>query len=126
MGRGDISAVIRQAIFLVRKDDQPIAEGLLLKALEKYPNNPDLIGVLGWIYKTWRPPRLTDARQNFNRAWQLRSTNEEMYKHWCQMEIEEDEWTNAAEAALKGLKWCLAADCCYTLLDLPRADLEGS
>ncbi len=105
VGRGDIGAVIRQAVFLVRKDDQPGAEGLLQKALQKYPNDPALIGFLGWVYKTWHPPRLTDARQNFNRAWQLRSANEEMYKHWCRMEIEEHEWTSAADAALKGLQW---------------------
>lgn len=102
--RGDIGAVIRQAVFLVRNNDQPSAESLLQKALQKYSNDPYLIGFLGWVYKTWHPPRLTDARQNFYRAWQLGSADEEMYKHWCRMEIEEDEWTSAADAALKGLQ----------------------
>lgn len=102
--RPQISAIIRQAVFLVRNRNWRQAEQLMEEALKKYVNDPDLLGFLGWIYKTWEPPRITDARENFKRAWQLKCAHEELYKHWSRMEIEQREWTKAAEAAERGLK----------------------
>jgi len=52
----------------------------------------------------WEAPRLTDARLTFKRASQLKCSNLEMYKHWVRMELDEHEWTRAAEAAENGLK----------------------
>jgi len=104
IGRGDVGALIRQAVLLIRDYRHLEAEELLLKALQKYPSDPDLIGILGLVYKTWQPPRITDARERFNRSWQLKCLKQEMYEHWCRMEIKEYEWTRAAEAAEKGLK----------------------
>jgi hypothetical protein len=103
-GRADIAAIIRQAVLLVRNHQQQDAEQLLQKALEKYLNDRDLTGFLGWVYKAWDPPRLTDAREGFHRAWQLKCANAEMYRHWSQMELNEREWTRAAVAAEKGIK----------------------
>jgi tetratricopeptide (TPR) repeat protein len=103
-GRPQVAAIIRQSVFLVRNRDLPQAEQLLKTALEKYPNDPDLLAFLGWVYKAWDPPRVTDAREHFNRAWQLKGGNEEMYKHWSRMESDQREWTKAAEAAERGLK----------------------
>ena len=104
IGRGEVGALIRQATFLVRNQEQARAEKLLLQGLDKYLNDPDLLGFLGWIYKAWDPPRLTDARTTFKRAAQLKCSNVEMYKHWARMELEEHEWTKAAEAAESALK----------------------
>jgi len=101
-GKGAIGAIIRQAVFLERGHQFPEAEQLLLNALEKYASNPDLTGVLGKLYKSWN--RITDARERFKRAWQLKCSKQEMYEHWCNMEIREREWTKAATAAEKGLK----------------------
>ena len=105
IGRGAVGAIIRQALFLERSTKLNDAEKLLLNALEKYHTNADLYGVLAKIYKNWRPPRINDAREKFYRAWQLRCSKQEMYEHWCQLEIREKEWTKAAVAAEKGLKW---------------------
>ncbi|HLG95881.1 MAG TPA: ATP-binding protein [Bryobacteraceae bacterium] len=102
--RSEVAAIIRQAVFHVRNQDMLAAESLLSSALEKYVNDPDLTGFLGWIYKAWEPPRVTDAREKFKRAYQLKCPNEEMYEHWCRMELREQEWTKAAEAAECGLK----------------------
>lgn len=111
--RSEVGAIIRQAVFHVRNQDKLAAELLLSSALEKYVNDPDLTGFLGWIYKAWEPPRVTDAREKFKRAHQLKCRNEEMYEHWCRMELREQEWTKAAEAAECGLK--LVEDS-YTLM----------
>jgi len=105
VGRGDVGAIIRQATFHVRTQEQPSAEKLLQQALEKYPNDPELMGFLGWVYKAWEPSRVTDARIHFRRACQLKCSNSEMYKHWARLELEEHEWTSAAEAAEKGLEY---------------------
>lgn len=104
-GRVAVGALIRQAMYLLRVFKYQESEELLLKGLTTHENNPDLIGVLGVVYKAWSPTtRLTDAREKFQRAWQLKNTIPEMYVHWCRMEIREQEWTKAAEAAGKGLK----------------------
>lgn len=103
-GNKEIAAIIRQAVFLVRNRQQDTAEQLLHKALEKYPDDPELTAFLGWVYKTWDIPRVTDAREKFHRAWQLKCSNAEMYRHWSRMESDEHEWTKAAEAAEKGIK----------------------
>jgi hypothetical protein len=105
VGRGDVFAIIRQAILHVRNHETGKAEALLLRALEKFPNDSDLHGVLGFVYKCWTPRRTTDARDRFRRAWQLRSPEEQMYRHWSRMEIGEGEWSKAAEAAERGLKF---------------------
>jgi hypothetical protein len=101
--RGEVGTIIRQAVFQVRNRDMLAAESLLVNALEKYVNDPDLMGFLGWVYKAWEPVRLTDAREKFKRAYQLKCRNEEMYIHWCRMEAWEREWTKVAEAAERGL-----------------------
>jgi tetratricopeptide (TPR) repeat protein len=103
-GRPQVAAIIRQAVFSVRNKDFRQAEQLLTKALEKFPNDADLLGFLGWVFKAWDPPRITDARENFKRAWQLKCDNEGMYKHWSRMELDLHEWTKAAESAERGLK----------------------
>lgn len=103
VGRGDIGALIRQAVLLVKASDEQEAEVLLTRALEIYPNNPDLIGVLGFVYRRMQPPRYTDARACFQRSHQLNSKTDDMYKHWSRMEADLQEWTKAAEAAECGL-----------------------
>ncbi|HKO63335.1 MAG TPA: hypothetical protein VJV03_19380, partial [Pyrinomonadaceae bacterium] len=103
-GRGAVAAIVRQAVFLVKGSKHVEGEALLLNALQKYESDPDLLGVLGWVYKAWHPPRVIDARERFNRASQLRASRTEMYEHWCQMELREHEWSKAAEAAERGLK----------------------
>jgi len=104
VGRGEVSAIIRQGIFLLRVSKHKEAEQLLVNALSKYAGNPDLFGVLGVVYKAWKPARLSDAREKFNRAFQLKCAKQEMYEHWYEMEEREKEWTMAALAAEKGLK----------------------
>jgi len=102
--RGDIAAIIRQAIYLIRATKYEEAENLMVEANIKYPNNPDITGVLGFVYKSWQPVRLTDAREKFSRASKLISSKPEMYDHWCRMELREHEWRKAAEAAEAGIK----------------------
>lgn len=102
-GRGDIGGYIRQAVLLIKNDEEEQAQALLSRALDIYPNDPDLIGVLGMVYRRMRPPRNTDARNCFIRSDQLNNKSEEMYKHWSRMELDLREWTKAAEAAEKGL-----------------------
>ncbi len=99
-----IGAIIRQSLFCVRAKKMTDAELLLVNALKKFPSDTDIIGVLGLVYKSWVPTRITDAREKFTRAYQLKSKKEDMYVHWAKMEIEVSEWTKAAAAAENGLK----------------------
>jgi hypothetical protein len=102
--RRRIGEYVAQAVALVRQDRHRAAEETLLAGIEKYPNNTDLLAQLGWVYRRWKPrARITDAREMFNRASALQCHNEQMYRHWSEMEADESEWTLAAAAAESGL-----------------------
>ena len=103
--RQRVGQYIRQAVTLVKLDDHANAERTLLQASDLYPENPDLLGMLGWVYKTWKPrPRYTDARAQFTRASDLKGAKSETYCHWSDMERTQSEWSSAAVAAEKGLE----------------------
>ena len=103
--RNAIGLYISQAISLVRVDKHTEAEETLLKARNAHPEHPDLCGVLGWVYKNWKPePRYTDARIQFIRAYELHSSKEEMYKHWSEMEQKQRYFSASADAAEKGIE----------------------
>ena len=77
----------------------------MLQAVDSHPDNPDLHGTLGWVYKNWKPkPRPTDARRYFIRAAELKAQKEDPYRHWWEMESDLLEWTSAAQAAEVGLE----------------------
>ena len=102
--RQRVGQYIRQAVTQVKLNEHASAEESLLEALSLYPENSDLHGYLGWVYKAWNPnPRYTDARKQFTRAAELKSFKEDTYRHWWDIEREQSEWTSAAEAAEKGL-----------------------
>jgi tetratricopeptide (TPR) repeat protein len=105
---------IRQATLLVRGDEHEKAEVILKQALTRLPEDPGFTAFLGWVYKSWKPqPRLTDARERFERAHQLRWNHPEMYTHWVEMEIDALEWSRAADAAYRGFKRCKDAHFAY-------------
>ncbi len=101
--RDQIGQHIRQAVSFVKLDRHSEAESTLLHAQDLYPENADLHGSLGWVYKSWKPQtRYTDARRQFSRAADLKSSKEDAYRHWWGMEQAQHEWTSAAEAAERG------------------------
>jgi hypothetical protein len=101
--KGDVGIIIRQAMFLQSSDKFQEAERLILNAIDTYHGEADLFSMLGRVYRAWNPPRLTDAREKYQRAWQLKCRRPDMYDQWCTMEMRETEWGKAAEAAEKGL-----------------------
>ncbi len=103
-GRSKVRAIIRQCGVLVRSKRWEEAETVMANALADRPGDPDLYGFSGWIYKSWEPPRLADARKQFARSRQLKCLKEDMYQHWAWMEMKQREWTKAASAAEEGLK----------------------
>lgn len=102
--RERIGQHIRHAVSLVKLDRHAEAEKTLLQGQDLHPESSDMSGTLGWVYKTWKPQaRTTDARTQFARAAQLKSSKEDTYRHWWEMEQWQGEWTSAAEAAEMGL-----------------------
>jgi tetratricopeptide (TPR) repeat protein len=101
--REKLAPIISQAVLYVRAKKYLEAEALLKGAVEKHPSNPTLLGHLAWVYKAWEPPRVTDARERFQRAQQLKNADPEMYVHWSRMEADQGEWPLAIRAAETGL-----------------------
>ena len=111
-----ISGYINQARSCVRLGRYKDAESTLLRALDYHPENSDLHGFLGWVYKSWQPrQRYTDATKAFTRAADLQSSKRDMYWHWCQMELKRKEWTSAITIAERGLE-CLVSSVPVPLL----------
>jgi len=102
IGHGIVSSLIRQAILRLSAQQHAEAETILLGAIEKYPNAPDLHGVLGYVYR--RMGRIADARTQFEAAFKFKSNNPEMYLHWLKLEIAEKEWSKALVVADRALK----------------------
>ena len=103
-GRDEVGALCRKAVLLVRGNDHEEAEVILKKGLVKHPNNVILLSYLGFVYKTWLPPRRTDASERFQRAYELKCKDREMYKRWIRIELDQEEWTSAFQTAEKGLE----------------------
>jgi tetratricopeptide (TPR) repeat protein len=102
VGHTLVGSLVRQAMLRVNAGQDSEAESMLLAAIDKYPNAPDLHGVLGYIYK--RQGRLADARRQFEAAFKFKANNREMYLHWVRMEIAEKEWSKALAVAEKAIK----------------------
>ena len=103
--RQRVGQYIRQAVSQSKLNNHGEAENTLWQALELFPENADLHGMLGWVYKSWKPhPRYTDARTHFSRAADLKCSNEETYRHWCDMEANQKEWSSATAVAERGLE----------------------
>jgi hypothetical protein len=71
-GTGKIMPLIRQVQVNLLRRNFVEAERLLKEGLERYPNDTELISHLGWVYRKWDPPRVTDARECFHRVWQFK------------------------------------------------------
>ena len=103
--RRQIGQHIRQAISSAKLNRHEDAEAALLHALGLYPENADLHGTLGWVYKSWPTgSRYTDALQQFGRAAELKCSKVETYQHWSALQRSHSEWTSAAEVAEKGIE----------------------
>lgn len=100
---------VRTAVLLSKQGRCAEAEEYVkTQALAQYPEDSDLLGILGYIYRRWTQgstsaPRLADARDCFQRAAQLQCRNENMYKEWVDLELDEREWTAALAAIDTGL-----------------------
>ncbi len=106
--RADIRAYQRQAVANIDASRQHDAEKLLVDtALMEYPNDPDILGQLGWVYLRWQPqPRIEDARSQFTRAAKLKCKNGSMYWQWWRMEADRGNWSFAVDACKKGIAHC--------------------
>ncbi|CAO5675898.1 MAG: hypothetical protein HEEMFOPI_01969 [Holosporales bacterium] len=99
-----IAEIIRGAYFTAQSGDFKAAEEILLQAISE-KETADLFGFLGYIYSRWSPtPRISDAREAFERSHQLKPKKEDTYVHWAQMEIDEKEWSKSIDVCEKGLK----------------------
>ena len=68
------------------------------------PANPDVYGFLGYLYKQWVPRRITDAREAFRRAAELRTRKRDVYFNWIRLELDAKDAAVACDAAELGFE----------------------
>ncbi len=102
VGHSIVRSLITQALLRLNAGQHAEAETILLAAIEKYPNAPDLRGFLGHVYR--RIGRVGDARMQFEAAFKLKTKNPETYLNWLRLEIAEKEWSKALAVADRALK----------------------
>lgn len=101
-GHGVIGSLIRQALLRSNAQQHSEAETILIDAIEKYPNEADLRGFLGRVYR--HVGRISDARAQFEAASKMKGSNRQMFLQWVRMEIKATEWSKAIAVAEKALK----------------------
>jgi tetratricopeptide (TPR) repeat protein len=112
--RGAAAPIVWQAALLLRQGEPDKAIDLLDEALVKMPAEPALIAYKGDVYSGWpKAPRVTDAREHYQRAYELRWNGEEMFTRWMQMEESLKEWNRAAQVAEHAHKRCRMAKFAY-------------
>lgn len=97
-----VSQTLRRARRFTNQCRPRDAERLLQNLLAEYPGRGDIHANLAWTYK--KEGRVTDARQEFRRAHELRCHDRDAYWHWSDLEATEEEWTASEEIAELGLK----------------------
>jgi hypothetical protein len=98
--------VARAQISRALREQSPVGE-LVTKAINqlnaldiKYPGRSDIPSTIGWLHK--KVQRTTDARAAFKRSAELRCSDSQMYWHWSDLEILEEEWDEAIRVAELG------------------------
>lgn len=103
--KAEISEYLKHSSTLMELGLFGEAEDVLKEGLKKNQEDPDILAQLGKIYARWKPsPRLTDAKNSFKRAAELKCLQEDMYHHWWSLECKNQEWTAAVEAGERGLE----------------------
>jgi Flp pilus assembly protein TadD len=99
----EVDRLCRQARLLASTGELGRAEATLREAVSSFPNRPQVLQNLGWLYKRWDPPRAADARDVFQRAHELNYRSRELYWHWADLEYVSLRYKDAAEVAERGL-----------------------
>ena len=79
------------------------AERTLQGALASCPDDPHLFGLLGTVYARFKPQRAVDAREQWERAHALGSSDRRLYVSWVMLELEAEKFDRALDAALRGV-----------------------
>ena len=101
-----VNTAFKRAYWYVRSERFAEAENVIVATFERdgLSEHPDLYSFLGWVYKQWRPDRRSEeARDSFQRAASLKCRRLDMYVHWADLELQEQNWSEVIEAGTQGL-----------------------
>jgi hypothetical protein len=99
--------VARQVAVRLRGGRLPEALEVAERALADQPNSPDLLALRAEALSRQRPPRMVDARLDWERAYELGLSRRDAFLRWATAEDRAHDWTrmyNAAEAGLGRIK----------------------
>ena len=103
----DVTDVARQVN--VRLEGGRLSEALRVAeaALKSWPNSPDLLALRAEALSKQRPSRMADARQDWERAFELGLSRRDAFLRWADAESNAGDWRrmfNAAESGLERVK----------------------
>ena len=81
-----IGAICRHGRLVAQSGKLEESLELLQELGRRYPERPQILQQLGWIYKIWKPPQFTNAREAFARAHALGYRSIDLYWHWAELE----------------------------------------
>ena len=102
-----VNQAFRRAYWYVRSERFAEAENVIRETFARpgLSQHPDLHSALGWVYKQWHPERRAgEAREHFQRAASLKCRKVEMYIHWTDLAMQEQNWSEVVEAGRQGLE----------------------
>ncbi len=94
--------VYRQVSVFIKSARCEEALAVVDSAISQLPNSALLLGCRGWALSRFKPPRMADARQDFQRAYELGLRRQDLYAYWVSAERDASEWRRMHDAATKG------------------------
>lgn len=98
-----VLTIARQVDVRVRSGRLTQALDVADRALEANPASPDLLAIRAEALASQRPPRMPDARQDWERAFDFGLARKDAFIHWVLLEHAASDWKRAYTAAERGM-----------------------
>lgn len=105
-----VAEIYRQVTVRIRGSRFSEALELVEAELGNSPTSPDLLALRAEVLASHKPPRMTDARQDWNRAADLGLRRRESFLRWAIAEERAQDWERMFRAADLGLERASADD----------------
>ena len=97
-------AIIRQVTVLLKAARPVDALETADRAVARHETDAVLLALRAEVFSLQDPPRMTEARDDWERAFELGLKRSESFQRWSEAEARVEDWRRAYEAATRGLQ----------------------